>query len=52
MRYVIHAFIICSRLENLAVRILKGMPIVKSNTRIIFTCINKNDNFTKEAGYS
>ena len=31
---------------------LRGCQLSKSNTCIFFTCIKKNDNFTKETGYS
>ena len=32
--------------------ILRGCQLSKTNTCIIFTCIKKNDNFSKETGHS
>ena len=31
---------------------LRGCQLSKTNTCIIFTCIKKNDNFSKETGHS
>ena len=36
----------------LSKQVLRGCQLSKTNTCIIFTCIKKNDNFSKETGHS
>ena len=50
--YLYEGHPICSDNGLIKQNLLRGCQLSKTNICIIFTCIKKNDNFSKETGHS